>query len=433
MKYLPIGADLFKYNRRRFAQKMSSDSIGIFYSNDLMPRSGDTYYIFRQNSGLFYLSGLDQPETIIVLFPDCVKEGFEEVAFIRKPNDQFLRWEGDSLSKEEARQISGIEKVFYLEEMGPILRELLLLAKRVYVNLNESVFLQTDLNLRQERETRVLQRTYPAHKYHRAGPLLKKLMMIKSQPEIELIQEAIRISNLAFRRLLPLVEPGIMEYEMEAELTYEILRHRANGHAYPPIIASGKNATILHYQRNDRRCQDGELVLLDFGAEYANYACDISRTIPVSGQFSPRQRALYDAVLRVLKVAMETLTPGTTLDEHQQQVGKAMESELIDLGLLDRNDIRQQSKEYPAYKRYFMHGTSHHLGLDVHDLSNPYEPLQAGMVLTCEPGIYLPEEGLGIRLENDVLVTDDGPVNLCANIPIEADAIEEMMNARVLN
>lgn len=433
MKYLPIGSELFRYNRNRFARKMTSDSIAIFHSNDLMPRSGDTYYTFRQNSSLFYLSGIDQPETVVVLFPDCIKEGFEEVAFIRKPDDQLLRWEGDSLSTDEARHISGIDKIYYLEDMDAILRELILLSKRIYVNLNESVFLQTDLNMRNERQAKVLQQHYPAHKYHRAGPLLKKLMMIKSQPEVDLVREAIRISDLAFRRLLPIIEPGIMEYEVEAELTYEILRHRANGHAYPPIIASGKNATVLHYQRNDRRCQDGELLLLDFGAEYANYACDISRTVPVSGQFTDRQRNLYLAVMRVLQVAQETLTPGTSLDEHQREVGKAMESELLDLGLIDRTDIRRQSKEAPVYKRYFMHGTSHHLGLDVHDLSNPYEPLQAGMLLTCEPGIYLPEEGIGIRLENDILVTDDGPINLCSHLPIEPDAIEEMMNAKVLN
>ncbi len=432
MKYLPISNELFRYNRRRFMRKMSPESIAIFHSNDLMPRSGDTFYPFRQNSALFYLSGLDQPETVVVLFPDSIKEGFTEVAFIRRPDELTERWEGKQMTLEDARDISGISKIFYLDEMDRILRELILLAKRIYVNLNEHDNFRPEIVSRDQRHLAQLQLQFPAHKYHRAAPILKKLMMIKSQPEVEIIQQAIRITGEAFARVLNFLEPGVMEYEVEAEISYAFLRNGASGSAYPPIVAGGPNTCVLHYHRNDRRCRDGELLLLDFGAEYANYACDLTRTVPVSGQFTLRQREVYEAVLRVLRGARAMLVPGRTLDEYHKEVGKLMESELLDLGLIDKTDLKNQSEETPAYKRYFMHGTSHHLGLDVHDLSNRYEPLQAGMVLTCEPAIYIPAENIGIRLENNILVTDEGPVDLTGHIPIEAEAIEEMMNAQVL-
>lgn len=431
MKYLPINPELFRHNRRRFARKMVPDSMALFRSNDLMPRSGDTFYPFRQNSGLFYLSGLDQPETVIILFPDCVKEGFHEVVFIRRTDEVRARYEGQQLSREEARAISGIDKVFYLDEMPRILHELILLSKRIYVNLNEHDLLDSEVVTGDHRFVEDLQRRYPAHKYHRAAPLLKKLMGIKSGWEIELIQQAVNISGAAFQRVLRFVEPGVTEYEIEAEITHELIRQRANGHAYPPIVASGPNTCVLHYDRNDRRTREGELLLLDFGAEYANYASDITRTIPVSGQFSPRQRQVYDAVLRIQRQAIRLLLPGRTLDEYHREVGQMVEAELLNLGLLSQEDLQQQSADRPAYKRYFMHGTSHHLGLDVHDQSNRYEPMQAGMVFTCEPAIYIPEENIGIRLENDILVTDEGPIDLSSRIPIEAEAIEEMMNAGV--
>jgi Xaa-Pro aminopeptidase len=429
MKYLPIDSELFRSNRQRFMRSMRQDSIAIFHSNDRMPRNGDSCYPFRQNSDLFYLSGLDQEETVLVLFPDCVKEGFREVAFIKKTNEYIARWEGHKHSKEEARAVSGIDKIFWLDEMDGILHELILLAKRIYVNLPEHDRFVPDVPSRDLRNTRLLQERYPAHKFHRAQPLLKRHAMIKSVQEIALIREAVDITGKAFQRVMSHVRPGVAEYEIEAEITHEFLRNRATGHAYTPIIASGANSCVLHYTQNNQVCKEGDLLLLDFGAEYANYAADMTRTIPVSGHFSKRQRAVYESVLRVLKYARAMLTPGVLIDEYNKEIGRQMESELLELGLLDKNDVKTQDKNYPAYKKYFMHGVSHHLGLDVHDRADRYDPVQAGMVFTCEPAIYIPEEGFGIRLENDILVTDHEPIDLMSHIPIEAEEIETLMNS----
>ena len=432
MRYEPINPELFQYNRERFTRKMQPDSIAIFHSNDLMPRSGDSFFPFRQNSGLFYLCGIDQEETVLVLFPDCIKDGFREVLFIRRADERTALYEGEHLTKELARMRSGIQKVYWLEEMDRILHELILLSKRIYLNLNEHDSFRSPVPGRNARMAKALQQRYPLHKYHRAQPILKKLLMTKSPTEQALIQHAIRITGQAFQRVLDFVKPGCMEYEIEAEIIHEITRSGANGFAYPPIVASGSNNCVLHYTQNNQRCLDGDLLLLDFGAEYANYAADLSRTIPVNGQFSPRQRTVYNAVLRVLNTAKEMLLPGTTLEEYHREVGRLMEGELLQLGLLDKTDIKNQSESAPAYKRYFMHGTSHHLGLDVHDVSNRYDPIQAGMVFTCEPAIYIREEGFGIRLENNILVTDDRPVDLTADIPIEAEEIESLMQAEML-
>ena len=428
MRYEPITPALFQMNRKRFMRKMQPDSIAIFHSNDLMPRSGDTYYPFRQNSGLFYLSGLDQEESVLVLFPDCIKEGFQEVAFIKRTDETIAIWEGEKYTKEKAREISGIERIYWLDEMDAILHELILLSKRIYLNLNEHDRFQTPVSSRDLRFVRQLQDSYPLHKFHRAQPILKKLVMVKSPTEVALIQHAANITGQAFQRVMNFTRPGVMEYEIEAEIIHEFIRSGANGHAYDPIVASGANTCVLHYGANNQRCKEGDLLLLDFGAEYANYAADLSRTIPINGQFTERQKAIYNAVLHTMKEAKQMLVPGTTLEEYHKEVGKIMESELLGLGLLSQTDIKNQDEQHPAYKRYFMHGTSHHLGLDVHDLSNRYDPIQAGMVFTCEPGIYIREENIGIRLENDILVTDDGPIDLMENIPIEAEAIEEVMN-----
>lgn len=432
MRYEPLNPELFKHNRKRFMRKMLPDSIAIFNSNDLMPRNGDTYFPFRQNSDLFYISGLDQPETIVVLFPDCVKEGFQEIAFIQKTNEYLATWEGHKYTKEEAALISGISKVYWLDEMDHILNELILLAKRIYINTNENDRFSSDVLSRDLRFARRLMERYPVHKYHRSQPILKKLAMIKTPLEVEVIQRAVSITMEAFSEVLEYVKPGVAEYEVEAVVTGAFIRQRASGHAYAPIIASGKNACVLHYTANNKICKEGDLLLMDFGAEYANYASDLTRTIPVSGQFTTRQRAVYDAVLGVMKGARQLLVPGTTLEEYNKEVGKMMESALLDLKLLDKTTVKNQDPQYPAYKKYFMHGTSHHLGLDVHDLANRYDPIMAGMIFTCEPGIYIPEENIGIRLENDILVTDGDPIDLMANIPIEAEAIEERMNAEVL-
>ncbi|MCB0559023.1 MAG: aminopeptidase P N-terminal domain-containing protein [Lewinellaceae bacterium] len=432
MRYDAIDPKLFQFNRKRFMRKMQSDSIAIFQSNDLMPRSGDTFFPFRQSSGLFYLSGLGQEETVLVLFPDCIKEGFQELAFIKRADEHTAIWEGQKYSKEEASKISGIEKVYWLDEMDAILHELILLSKRIYLNLNEHDRFQSAVLTRDVRFAQQLMERYPLHKYHRSQPILKKLAMVKSPIEVELIQRSIDITGKAFRRVLENTRPGVMEYEIEATIIHEFIRNGANGHAYDPIVASGNNNCVLHYIQNNQKCKEGDLLLLDFGAEYANYASDLSRTIPVNGQFSARQRSVYDAVLHILKGARQMLVPGTTIEEYHKEVGKMVESELLKLKLLDKTDIKNQDEKYPAYKKFFMHGTSHHLGLDVHDLSNRYDPIQAGMVFTCEPGIYIREEGMGVRLENDILVTDHGPVDLMADIPIEAEAIEEMMNVEML-
>jgi Xaa-Pro aminopeptidase len=433
MKYTPINPKLFKLNRKRFSRKMISDSIAIFNSNDLMPRNGDTNFPFRQNSDLFYLSGLDQEETVLVLFPDCIKEDFKEVAFIKRTDEYIATWEGHKYTKEEAKEVSGIKKIYWLDEMDHILNELILLAKRIYINTNENDHFKSEVVSRDMRFAKKLMDRYPAHKYHRAQPILKKLAMIKSPYEVELLGQAIEITGKAFQRVLEFVKPGVTEYEIEAEITHEFIRNRANGHAYEPIVASGANSCILHYVQNNCTCKDGDLLLMDFGAEYANYAADLTRTIPISGQFSERQKKVYNAVLKVMNEVKTMLVPGTTLEEYHKEVGRIMESELLELNLLDKTDIKNQDPDYPAYKKYFMHGTSHHLGLDVHDLANRYTPIQAGMVFTCEPGIYIQEEKIGIRLENDILVTDTDPVDLMTHIPIEAEAIEEIMNAKVLH
>ncbi len=431
-KYDTINPGLFKLNRMRFAKMMKSKSIAIFHSNDMMPRNGDQYFKFRQNSDLFYLSGLDQPEAVVVLFPDCIKEGFEEIAFIKKTNEYIAVWEGHKYTKEEATAISGIKKVYWLEDMDVILKELILLADRVYLNSNENDRFESEVLGRDLRFAQEITKNYPSHKYHRSQNILKKLRMIKSEQEILLLKRACDITNKAFRRVLSFLKPGVKEYEVEAEIIHEFIRNGANGHGYEPIIASGMNNNVLHYAENNKICKDGDLLLMDFGAEYANYSADLSRTIPVNGKFTKRQKDVYNAVLRVMKGATQLLVPGTNLEEYHKEVGKMMESELIGLKLISKHDVEKQDPALPAYKKYFMHGTSHHLGLDVHDLGNRYLPIESGMVFTCEPGIYIPEEGFGIRLENDILVTDHQPFDLMGHIPVEAEEIEDLMNMEVM-
>lgn len=427
MRYDPIDPQLFIQNRKRFVREMKPESLAIFHANDQMPRNGDQYYPFRQNSHFFYLCGLDQPEAVLVLFPDCIRESFRELLFIKRTTDKLSVWEGYKYSKDDARRISGIEKVHFLDEMPTVLHELMLLARRIYTNIPENDRFQPEVESRDARFTREYQQRYPSHKFHRSQPILKKLVMIKSDAEIQLISHAVDITASAFHRVLRFVRPGVMEYEVEAEITHEFIRQRAE-HGYHPIVGSGANSCILHYNQNDQPCQEGDLLLLDFGAEYANYSADLTRTIPVSGQFSSRQRSVYDAVLRVMRAATALLVPGNNLLDYQKEVGRIMESELLGLGLISRMDIKNQDPDQPAYKKYFMHGTSHHLGLDVHDANHRYDPIQAGMVFTCEPGIYIPQEGFGIRLENDVLVTDHEPVDLMGHIPVEADEIETLMH-----
>jgi Xaa-Pro aminopeptidase len=431
MKYDRVNPELFKINRKRFVKEMKPASMAIFHSNDLMPRNGDQHYQFRQNSDLFGLSGLDQEESILILFPECVKKEFCELAFIKKSNQKVATWEGHKYTKEEASTLSGISKIMWVDDYQRILNQLVLMAERIYLNVNENDRYHSEVESRDLREGKKLRSKYPFHHYERAQPILKEMAMIKSTYEVELISRAVDISRIAFERVLKVVEPGMHEFEVEAELISAFIRNRATGHAYAPIVASGANACILHYQANNQQCKDGDMLLLDFGAEYANYAADLTRTIPINGQFSDRQKAVYNAVLRVMKEAKQMLVPGTILDEYQKEVGRIMESELLGLGLVSREEVAKQNGQHPAYKKYFMHGTSHHLGLDVHDLCNRYMPIRAGMVFTCEPGIYIPEESLGIRLENDILVTDNGPLDLSANVPIEIEELEEAMHSGI--
>lgn len=429
MKYEKINPELFITNRERFIKRMAPNTMAIFHSNDEMPRSGDQFFPFRQNPDLFALCGLDQERTVLLLFPDCPKPELREVALVRRTNEHIAIWEGHKYTKEEATATSGITNILWDDQYISTIETMMIYADGVYLNSNEHDRFSSEVESRDRRLGKALMEKYPMHTFHRAQPILKDLAMVKNEYEVSLIQKACDITEKGFRRTLEFVKPGVNEYEIEAEIMHVWLKNRANGHAYSPIIASGGNACVLHYTDNNMECKDGDLILMDFGAEYANYASDLTRTIPVNGRFTDRQKAVYSSVLKVLKEATQLLIPGTLLDEYEKEVGKMMESELLTLGLISQEDIKNQDPKNKAYRKYFMHGTSHHLGLDVHDLSNRYEPIKAGMVFTCEPGIYIPEENLGIRLENDILVTESDPINLMANIPIEIDEIESLMNA----
>ena len=432
MKYQPLKSKLYKLNRSNFAKALQPNAIAIFHSNDLMPRTGDAFHKFRQNSDLLYLSGLDQEEVVVVLFPDCPNENWREVVFTKKTNEHIAIWEGENYTKEQARKISGIKSIYWLEDMDRILTEMIILADVIYLNGNENYRFRSPVQYKDLRFLEDLKKAFPFHRIERAQPIMKRLRMVKSKHEIAAIQKAADITEKAFRRVLEFTKSGVMEYEIEAEITHEFLRNAATGHAYEPIIASGANACVLHYLDNNKPCGNGDMLLMDFGAEYANYAADMTRTIPVNGQFTKRQKQVYKAVLKVMKASIEMLRPGTNINEYHKEVGKIMESQLIKIGLLDKTDVKNQSKENPLYRQYFMHGTSHHLGLDVHDIGNFYVDIQPGMVFTCEPGIYIRKEGLGIRLEDNILVTDDKPINLMKNIPIEIEEIEEIMNVYAL-
>ena len=427
MKYAPIDPILFVESRERFCKLLKANSIAFFNSNDEMPRNGDAGFLFRQNSDLFYLSGIDQEQSILVLFPDAPLPKYREILFLKKTNEHIAVWEGHKYTKEEARATSRVQSVYWLEDYSSIVPMLMNHAKTVYFNLNENDRFSNEVPYKELRFANDMKSRYPAHAIERSAPLLASLRAIKNDIEIKLMQKAIDITEKAFRRVLRFVKPGVMEQEIEAEIIHEFIRKRANGHAYTPIIASGSSACILHYNDNNKECKDGEVILLDFGAEYANYAADLSRSIPVNGLFTDRQRDVYNAVLRVMRQATKMLVPGNTIEQYHVEVGKIMEHELIGLGLISKEEVKNQNPDYPAYKKYFMHGTSHFLGLDVHDVGNRYELMKPGMIFTCEPGIYIPEEGLGIRIENDILITTRQPVDLMAEIPVEVEDIEEAM------
>jgi len=429
MKYLPVSNVLFTNNRKNFVKRTKPNSIAIFHSNDEFPKNGDQSFPFKQNADFFYLTGIDQEQSILILYPDCPNPLYKEVLFLRQTDEHIAVWEGHKYTKEEARKTSGIENIYWLHEHEAILHSIINYAENVYVNTNENDRYGHTVPYRDIRMYEQLRQKYPLHKYERAAVILRDLRTVKSDTEIELTRKACEITRDAFVRVLKFVKPGVAEYEVEAELTHEFLRQRATGNAYNPIIASGSNANVLHYIDNNQVCKDGDILLMDFGAEYANYNADMTRSIPVNGRFTKRQRDVYNAVLRVMRGAIQLIKAGTIMSEYQDEVGKMMTSELTGLKLLSKHDVEKQDPKMPLYKKYFMHGTSHHLGLDVHDFASRYKPFEIGNILTCEPGIYIPKEGLGIRLENDILITADGNVDLMADIPLEAEHIEEIMNS----
>ncbi len=429
MKYDPIDPSLFVENRKRLAALMKPNSIAIIQSNDIMPTNADGEMPFRQNSDMLYLAGADQEQSVLVLYPDAREEKFREMLFLRETSDLIAIWEGEKLTKERATEVTGIQKIHWLDQFEQNLRTLILQADHVYLNLNEHARAAAVVETRERRFIADCQARFPLHRYERLAPLVHQLRAVKSPIEINLVQKACDITEAGFRRVLSFLKPGVGEWEVEAEFAHEFLRNRSKGFAYQPIIATGRNACVLHYYQNHSVCHDGDLLLLDVGAEYGNYNADMTRTVPVNGKFTERQRAVYNAVLRVLRGANALLRPGVIIKDYQDDVGKLMEAELLDLGLITKDDIEKQDPETPAFKKYFMHGTSHHLGLDVHDVGATYRPVEEGMVYTIEPGIYIPDENLGIRLEDDILVGKDANTNLMGHIPIEVDEIEALMAA----
>ncbi len=429
MRYSSPPKELFIENRRRLVKGLKPGSLAVAQANDICPTNADGVMGFVQNSDLYYLSGVDQEETVLILFPGAPDERMREMLFLKETSEHISIWEGEKLTKHQAAERSGIplHSIHWLSEFDRLLRTVLFQARRVYLNTNEHVRAAAEVESRDLRFVRRLQEEFPLHRFDRLAPLMHDLRVIKSKIEVELIREAIRITNDGLHRVLRFVKPGVKEYEIEAEMIHEFIRQGAQGFAFPPILAGGKNACVLHYVTNHQACHDGDLVLLDFGARQSNYNADLTRTIPVNGRFTKRQRSVYHAVLRVMRAATALLKPGVILKEYQEQVGKIMEEELIRLRLLKTAEVRKQDPEKPLYKKYFMHGTSHHLGLDVHDVGDAWRPVAPGMVFTVEPGIYIREEGLGVRLENNVLITRNGAVDLMEKVPVEIEEIEGLM------
>jgi Xaa-Pro aminopeptidase len=429
-KYLPLDSQLFIDNRQKLAAQLPPKAMVIIWANDLMPRSGDQAFPFKQNADLYWLTGIDQEGTALILFPDCPNPMYREALFILETNELIAIWEGHKYTMEEARNASGISTVYWEKSFEIALPGLMAHCDHIYINVNENDRFNNKVPYKDVRFANQIREQYPAHNICRLSPIMQQLRTSKSAHEIAALKKACRTTRDAFVRVLQTLSPGMMEYEVEAEIIHEFIRQGATGHAYEPIIASGANACVLHYIANNKPCKDGDLILLDFGAEYANYAADLTRTIPVNGRFTQRQKDVYNAVLRVHKAARNMMRPGMILDTFNKEVGNIMASELISLRLLDKDAVARQDPQKPLYKKYFMHGTSHFLGLDVHDIGDRYAPIPENAVLTCEPGIYIREEGIGIRIENDILVTKDGPVDLMAEIPIEVEEIEEIMNRK---
>ncbi len=428
MKYLPIDCQLFIKNRAKFIAKMKPKSLAVFNSNDIYPVSADSTLPFAQHRDIFYLSGVDQEESILVLFPDAPKPQHREMLFLKETNDHIAVWEGEKLTKEKAFETTGIKTVYWLQEFEKVFFELMTQAENVYINTNEHYRAKIETETREARFVKWLQQKYPGHTYLRSQPIIQRIRSVKEPQEIALIQEACNITEKGFRRILGFVKPGVAEYEIEAEFIHEFIKNRASGFAYTPIIGSGYNACVLHYIENNQVCKEGEVILMDVGAQYANYSSDLTRCVPVSGKFTARQKDVYNAVLRVKNEAAAMLVVGNDWAKYHVEVGKIMTQELIGLGLITDEEVKNENPDWPAYKKYFMHGTSHHIGLDTHDYGILTEPMQAGMVFTVEPGIYIPAEKLGIRLEDDYVIQENGaPFNLMANIPITVEEIEALM------
>lgn len=429
MRYQKINRQLFVENRKRLIQALKPNSVAVVNSNDIMPTNADGTMRFRQNSDLFYLTGVDQEESVLVLCPDFPEERYREVLFLRETNEQIALWEGHKLTKEEAREATGIQTVLWAGEFNRIFNTMMVMGnvEHVYLNTNDHYRADVTVDSRDQRFIRWCQQRYPLHRYERLAPVMHRLRSVKSADEIELMQIACDITEKAFRRILKFVKPGVKEYEIEAEYAHEFLRNGSRGFAYEPIIASGANSCVLHYIVNDQVCQDGDVLLLDVAAEYANYNADLTRTIPVNGRFTPRQRDVYNAVLRIQKAAMQMLRPGVMYYEYHKEIQKMTEAELIGLKLLDKHDVAKQDPDKPLFMKYFSHGTSHMLGLDVHDVGNMYNKMVPGMVWTVEPGIYIREEKIGVRIENNVVITNDGIIDLMKNVPREVEEIEELM------
>ena len=419
---------MYSRHRAAFAGEMERGGLALFFSNDIYPTSADGTLPFKQATDIFWLTGVDQEETVLLLFPDASNPADREILFTRETNDEIAIWEGAKLNKEQARTQTGIGNIQWTPAFERTLHRLLAEAKSIYLNDNPHTRADITVETRTARENKAIREKYPNYEFNRSAPILHGLRAIKSAEEIDQMQRACDITHAGFERVLKFVKPGVMEYEIEAEFMHEFLRRGSRGFAYTPIIGSGFNACVLHYIENSAECKAGDVILMDVGAEYGNYASDMTRCVPVSGRFTDRQKQVYNAVLRVMRGAMSLLKPGVMLGEYHLQVGELMTKELLDLGLISKQDVQSQDASWPAYKKYFMHGTSHFIGLDVHDVGHWHEPIRAGHVFTVEPGIYIREENLGIRLENDILITDDGFVDLMGNIPLEAEAIEALMN-----
>ena len=430
MKYKPLNNSIYKRNRLNFMDQMKGNSMAIFNSNDIYPVSADTELPFEQHRDIFHLTGIDQEETILILYPSSKDNKTRENLFIRRSDEHTKIWEGEKLSKDLATKLSGVENVHFVEDFKNILHSISNKVDTFYINKNEHYRANSPVETREDRFINWLLKKYPAHKVAKSNPILQRLRSIKHLDEIDQIKKACQITKKGFDRVLRFVKPDVWEYQIEAEFIHEFINNSSKGFAYTPIIASGIDNNVLHYIKNNKQCKDGDLILMDVGAEYGNYSSDMTRTIPVSGRFSKRQKEVYNSVLKVKNEATKLLTIGNNWKNFHEQVGEIMTQELFKIGLIDKNDIKNETKNNPAYKKYFMHGTSHHLGLDTHDYGLLEDPFQENMVFTVEPGIYIPKEGFGIRLEDDVVIQSKGePLNLMSDIPIIADEIEDIMNS----